>query len=109
MSREVDAELYEFFREREMGLYTKEFERNKTVFAFVRVDFSDLDTFIEIVGEEHFAEGPMEVALCSNDVCIEINDLIELYGHYLSSYKNCFDEDDWEHYESRIKEMEGRI
>ncbi|OAB36999.1 hypothetical protein PMSD_09995 [Paenibacillus macquariensis subsp. defensor] len=103
---EVNAELYEFLRERETSLYTKDFERNKTVFAYVRVDFTDIAEFIEVVGEDWFSEGGMEVVLCTGDVCIEVNDIIESHGHDLSSYKKCF-ENEWENYEDRIKEMEA--
>lgn len=104
---EVNAELYEFMRERETGLYTENFKQNKTVYAFVRVEFDELSEFIEMVGQEYFGEGPMDIKLCATDVCIEVNDLIECDGHYLSSYRKCFSDYVWEDYEEKIKEMEA--
>jgi hypothetical protein len=104
---EVNAELYEFMRERETSLYTQEFHKNNTVFAFVRVDFTDIAEFVSVVGEESFIERGLQITLCSDDVCIEVNEFIEGDGHYLSSYKKCFSDHDWEHYEGQIKEMEA--
>jgi hypothetical protein len=40
--KEVDADLYDFLLNHETRLYTKDFQKNKTVFAIVFVDFSDL-------------------------------------------------------------------
>jgi hypothetical protein len=107
--REVDSELFHFLKDNETGLYTKDFEKNKTVFAYVHIDFIDLPGFIDIVGEDHFCEGGIEAQLFSYTVCIEINDLIERHGHKLSSYKRCFNHGTWEQYEREIKEMEEEL
>jgi len=103
MHKEVNAELFVFLMNNETGLYGK---GDKEVIAYVHIDFSDLREFIEIVGEYYFAEGGMEVTLLSSTVAVDLNEIIENDGHYLSAYKKCFDEDDWEHYEKRIVEME---
>jgi hypothetical protein len=104
---EAKANLYDFLNKHETSLYTDNYQKNKTVYAIVFVDFSDLSDFVEIVGDYPFEEGGMNVVMKSGYICIELNDIIEGHGHYISSYKNCFDEDNWDYYESRIKEMEG--
>ncbi|MCM3273797.1 hypothetical protein [Paenibacillus elgii] len=103
---EVNADLYDFLKEHETGLFTKEFHKNKTVFAYVHVHFSDLSEFVDIVGSDYFSEGNVDVTMLEHTIAIELNDIIEGDGHYLSSYKKCFDEDDWRCYEEKIKEME---
>ncbi|MGN7183658.1 hypothetical protein [Cytobacillus kochii] len=99
---EVNAELYEFLRERETGLFRRENE----VIAYVHVYFFDLDELVKIIGEYHFDEGGMEVQLFNNTIAIDLNNIIEGQGHYLSSYKKCFD--DWKDYEKEIELMETR-
>lgn len=101
-NNDVNPELYEFLKENETGLYAK----NKTVFAYVHIYFFNLGDFVKIVGEHHFEEGGIEVQMFNNTTCIDINDIIESHGHYLSSYKNCFDESTWRDYEGRIRAME---
>ncbi|WP_263708035.1 hypothetical protein [Shouchella tritolerans] len=99
---QVNAELYEFLAENETGLYQK----GDKVIAYVHVYFFDLDDFVKIVGPHPFDEGGMEVHLFENTAAIELNDIIENEGHYLSSYKKCFDE--YGDYEKDIKLMEAR-
>jgi hypothetical protein len=106
---EVNALLYDFLKEHEVQLYTKNFEKDKTVYAIVFIDFGDLEDFVESVGDYHFEEGGVQVHMKSEYIVIELNDFIESDGHCLSSYRNCFDEDEWNNYESRIKEMELRF
>lgn len=103
---EVNADLYDFLKEHETSLYTKNFQKDKTVYAIVFVDFHDLERFSEIVGEHIFDEYGLEVVMKYNYVCIPLNDIIEGDCHYLSSYKNCFFDHDWEQYKDMIKEME---
>ncbi|MCR8641400.1 hypothetical protein NV379_01910 [Paenibacillus sp. N1-5-1-14] len=103
---EVNADLYDFLKENETGLYTKEFNRNKTVYAYVHVYFNSLSEFAEIVGSHPFDEGGMQVTMFESTIAIELNDIIDGDGHYLSSYKKCFNEYDWEQYEKQIEEME---
>lgn len=106
MKKEVNADLYDFLKTYETGLYTKEFHKNKTVFAYVHISFYGLSDFVEIVGSYPFEEGGLEVRMFESSICIELNDIIEGQGHSLSSYKNCFDEDLWKQYEEQITEME---
>jgi hypothetical protein len=103
---EVNAKLYDFLKDNETGLYTRDFHKNKTVYAYVHVHFLVLSDFVEIVGSAYFDEGGMEARLFNNTVCVELNDIIEGKGHVLSSYKNCFSEHDWENYEKQIEEIE---
>lgn len=98
---EVNAELYDFLNENETGLYCK----GKEVVAFVHIHFSDLDDFVKVIGEGHFDEGGMEVNLFSHTIAVELNDIIEGQGHYISSYKKCFHE--WKDYEKVIEIMEA--
>lgn len=102
----VNPDLYEFLKENETGLYTQEFHKDKTVYAYVHIDFCDLSSFVEIIGEYHF-EGGIKVHMLKETIAVELNDIIESEGDYLSDYKNCFDEDDWKHYEDQIKDMES--
>lgn len=105
---EVNADLYDFLKEHETSLYTTDYQKNKIVFAIVFVDFRDLSDFVEIVGDHHFEEGGMDVTMRSEYICVELNDIIEGDGHYISNYRNCFDDDTWNLYEEKIKEMEGK-
>lgn len=103
MAGEVIATLYDFLKENETGLY-----RNQDgIIAYVHINFCSLDDFVKIAGYGCFDEGGMDAKLFSNTIYVEINDLIEGYGHDLSSYKNCFEEHDWKVYEKAIKEAEG--
>ncbi len=88
----VDADLYDFLKANETGL----FRRKEEVIAYVHVDFADLSDFVKIVGTNRFSEGGMEVVLMCDTVCVELNDIIEGYGHELSDYRNCFGE--WNEY-----------
>jgi hypothetical protein len=99
----VDPKLYDFLRENETGMFQK--SENEVV-AYVHIDFYDLGDFVEIVGGCFFDEGGMEIQLFRDTVCIELNDIIESDMHYLSSYKSCFDEFDWNRYGELIEEME---
>ncbi|OPH61873.1 hypothetical protein BC351_01125 [Paenibacillus ferrarius] len=103
---EVNADLYDFLKEHETGLYTKGFHKDKTVYAIVFVDFHDLKKFVEILGSFIFEDAGLEVVMKENYICIPLNDIIEGDCHYLSSYKNCFSEHDWKHYKDMIAEME---
>ncbi|WP_342423160.1 hypothetical protein [Paenibacillus sp. FSL E2-0178] len=99
---EVDADLYEFLKENETGLYRK----NGEVLSYVLVDFDRLSQFVEVVGEGYFDESGVGVVMRNRYLAIELDSFIEGYSHYLSSYKKCFDE--WEEYESEVLEMEKR-
>ncbi|MCL6605532.1 MAG: hypothetical protein K6T94_21920 [Paenibacillus sp.] len=86
--KEVNADLYTLLNEKETGLYTQEFHKNKTVYAYVHLDFSDLADCVEAVGSYPFEEGGMKVQMFKRLVCIDLNDIIEGNGHKLSSYKS---------------------
>ncbi|UKS25045.1 hypothetical protein LOZ80_26055 [Paenibacillus sp. HWE-109] len=104
---EVEANLYDFLKTNETHLYTSEFDKNKTVYALVFIPFDELCRFTGIVGSGVFDEEGLEVVMKETYLAVTLNDIIENQGHYISSYKNCFDEDDWNHYEDKIKEMEA--
>lgn len=104
--KEVNADLYTLLNENETGLYTQEFHKNKTVYAYVHLCFSDLADFAEATGTYPFEEGGLKVVMFERTICIELNDIIEGHDHRLSSYKKCFDEDTWERYKEQIEEME---
>jgi hypothetical protein len=103
----VNPELYDFLKDHETGLYTREFHKNKTVFAYVHIPFYALSDFAEIIGGYYFDEGGMEARMFRDTICVEINDIIDGKGHRLSAYKNCFDEYDWDRYKDEIAEMEA--
>lgn len=98
---EVNAELYEFLKDNETGMFLKDGE----VVAYVHVIFHYLDEFVEIVGEGWFDEGGMEVQLFANTVCVELNDIIEGEGHDIISYKKCFEESDIIRYRKELEAM----
>lgn len=103
MSREVDADLYDFLKECELGLYKK----NDEVIAFVHIDFNKLKRFVDIVGYSYFTDdGGIKVIMQDDDVCIDLNDIFERNGHNISNYKNCFYEDDYRQYKEEILKME---
>lgn len=97
---EVNANLYDFLKENETGLYREK----GIVKSYVLVDFDDLSKFVEVVGYGWFDENGMDVVMRRNYIAIELDDFIEGDGHYLSSYKNCFGE--WEEYKSEVLKME---
>jgi hypothetical protein len=102
----VNAALYDLLKEHETGMYGKGNQHNEVI-AYVHIDFGNVRDFVEIMGYDYFAEGGIEARIMPSSVCVEINDAIEHFGHNLSDYKRCFDEDVWEQHESRIKEMEA--
>jgi len=99
--KNVNPELYDFLKENETGLYSD--IRFGEVIAFVHIHFSDLDSFVRIVGDGHFDEGGSEVIMFTNTICIEVNDIIESLGHSLYDYKFCFDVDSWNEHEVEIR------
>lgn len=98
---EVDADLYEFLKENETGMFRK----GDTVIAYVHVYFFRLDDFVKIVGDHWFDEGGYDAQLFRDTICIDLNDIIEGQGHNLISYKNCFEESDIECYEKELLAM----
>lgn len=88
----VDAELYDFLKVNETGL----FRRKDEVIAYVHVNFFELDDFVKMIGADYFSEGGIEVQLMENSVCVELNDIIEAFGQEISDYMNCFGE--WDEY-----------
>lgn len=104
---EVNAELYDLLKKNETGLYTQDFHKNKTVFAYVHIDFRDVDELVEVMGSDYWSEGGVEARIMPMSVCVEVNDMIEHFGHSLSDYKRCFCEDDWKQFEDFIKQMEA--
>ena len=98
---EVNAELYEFLRENETGMFTK----NGDIVTYVHIDFSDIDDFITIVGSYYFDEGGAHTRLFEGSLCIELDDIFEGAGHSALNYKNCFDEDVVKRYEKELSEL----
>jgi hypothetical protein len=103
---EVNAKLYDFMKEHECQLYIQNFDKNKTVYAIVFISFYDLNDFVDAVGTYRFEEGGIQVNMQSEYIVVELNDFIESHGHSLSSYRNCFDDYEWNRYEEEIKIME---
>lgn len=104
MKNDVNGRLFKFLLEQETGLYTQDFHKNKTVFAYVHIDFDRLSEFAEIVGSYPFEDGGWKVVMFERTICLELNDLL---NGYLSPYKDIFHEDDWDEYKDRILEMEA--
>jgi len=103
MSKEVDPDLYQFLKDNETGLYTN---KHDNVIAFVHVQFSDLADFAKIVGDSCFEDGGMGVHMFKETVAIELNDIFEGLGHYMSSYANCFG--DWDEYMDAVLKIESQ-
>lgn len=101
--KEVDADLYEFLQSHETGIGSIQNE----IKAWVHVPFDDLQKFVNIVGYTYFVCGGVECRLQEDNVCVDINYFIEGAGHLLSSYKNCFNENDWDECEKEILMMES--
>jgi hypothetical protein len=102
---QVNPDLYDFLKENETGLYTRNYKNDKTVYAYVHIYFFRLQEFVDIVGSYPFEEGGADVKMFESTVCVDLNDIIEGKGHELLDYKNCFNEYDWNHYEEQIIEM----
>jgi hypothetical protein len=88
----VDANLYDFLKANETGLFKE--KKSQEIRAYVHVDFVDLDKFVKIVGIDHFVEGGIEVIMLDTSICIELNEIFECDGLDISDYKNCFGEYD---------------
>jgi hypothetical protein len=99
---DINLELYEFLKENETGMYLQ----GKEVVAYVHVYFFDLDDFVKAIGSHWFDEGGLNVQLFENTVAIDLNDIIEGYGHTLLTYKNCFEESDLRHYKRELEAMQ---
>ncbi len=106
--KEVDADLYEFLKNNETGLY-----RNKDkIIAYVIIDFDEdkLNNFIEIIGVDYFSEGGIDCKIHDKYISIDLNDIIEEWcGQNLSNYKNCFRIDDWDEYKEDILRKEKTV
>ena len=100
--KEVNADLYEFLNNHETRMYFSD----KTIEVYVFIDFYDIGEFTGIVGSGWFDEEGVECVLKSDYICIDVVDFIEGEGHKLSSYKNCFSEEDWERCGNRILKEE---
>jgi hypothetical protein len=100
--KEVNADLYEFLNNHEISMSYN----GKLIEAFVFIDFRDIEDFTRIVGSSYFDEEGVECILKSDYICIDIVEFIEGDGHNLSSYQNCFKEEDWERYGKQILESE---
>lgn len=98
---EVNAELYEFLKENETGM----FKKNGDIVTYVHIDFSDINDFITIVGSYYFDEGGAHTRLFESSLCIELDDIFEGAGHSPLNYKNCFDEDDLKLYEKELQAL----
>jgi len=101
--KEVNAELYQFLKDNETGLYMDQYGE---AIAYVHIHFSDLDDFTKIVGAGTFDDGGLDITMFKTTICVELNDIIEAEGHNLSSYKACFNKDDWEDCEEAILKYE---
>jgi hypothetical protein len=99
----VNAELYDFLREHETGLYIN---KNNELIGFVFIDFWHIEEFIKIVGSYHFdgCDG-LDCKLQEYHVCVELNEIIEAEDQELNDYKNCFIKDDWNYCNERLKEI----
>ena len=100
--KEVNADLYEFLNNHEISMSFND----KLIEAFVFINFNDIGEFTEIVGSCYFDEEGVECILKADYICIDIAGFIEGDGHKLSSYKNCFKEEDWKRYDKRVLESE---
>lgn len=100
----VNPDLYDFLKDRECGLYQ---QSETEIIAYVFIEFDDLDEFQSIVGRSYFSDdGGVECKLQEGHIWIEINDIVEYSGQYISSYQKCFREEDWKRCEKYILEME---
>lgn len=90
----VDANLYEFLKENETGMYL---HKNELV-VYVHVHFGKLTEFVEIVGRSPFDEDGLEVRMFEYTLAIELNDIIENNDQEILAYRNCFDASDIEDY-----------
>jgi len=100
--KEVNADLYEFLNNHEISMRYND----KFIEAFVFINFGDIGDFTKIVGSCYFDEEGVECILKSDYICIDIAEFIEGDGHNLSSYQNCFKEEDWKIYGKQILESE---
>lgn len=98
---EVNADLYDFLKENETGITQDE----NGVVVYAHIPFYKLDDFVEIIGQDWFAEGGLEALLFNESLCVELNDIIEGQGHKVISYKKCFDDYDLRRYEKQLIDM----
>lgn len=96
----VDANLYDFLKEHETGMYLD----NNELIAYVHVHFHDLPQFVEIVGLSTFDEGGLEVRMFEHTLAIELNDIIENSDQEILAYRNCFEASDIEQYLPQLKD-----
>lgn len=101
--KEVEADLYEFLQNNETTIYK---EDNEIIIA-VFVDFRDLEDFANMVGPDYFDDGGLEVIMKDSYLCIPVSDYINYCGHKISSYRNCFEDDDWKRYGEEILKLES--
>lgn len=95
--KEVNADLYKFMLDNECHLFFK-----SGVKAWACVQFCNLKDFVNAIGRNYFDEEGMGIRLFDTYVAVDLNEIIEGEGHLLSSYQECFPEDEWKQYKDDI-------
>ena len=102
--KEVEADLYEFLRDKEVHIYP---ENNDEYIMSTWIPFDEIKDFINIVGAGYFADdGGVDVKLQSDGIYIELNDFIEGLDQNISSYSYCID--NWDTYKNGILKLEQK-
>lgn len=104
MMKVVNADLYEFLNTHETGIGVS--DRDGNIEAWVHIPFEDFRDFINAVGSSWFDCGGVDCRLQEDNVCIDITNFIDGEGHLLSSYKNCFNQENYKDCEEQILKLE---
>ena len=85
----VNANLYEFMKNNELSIYQS--YKDSEIISFIRVNFFDLEEFINIFPENSFDENMLHAQIGKYDICFDLIEVMEYFGHEIKDYYKCFD------------------
>ena len=103
MTNNVDIRLYNFLKEHETHLYSKD----NDIEVIVMVDFDDLEEFSNILGSHLYSDG-IECHLMDYYIALDLYSYITCWlEQYITDYKGCFG-GDWQRVGSTIEKLEKK-
>jgi len=98
---EVNIELYELMSECEVNMKIDKEE----IEIWMHLPFYRCEEFVKAIGLNSFDDGGWECLFQDNNICVkDFQEVIEMEGHLVSSYKNVID--NYEEFEGRVLKIE---
>ena len=101
----MNVELYDLLKETEVHIFENYF-KDIEILAFI--DFYDLKNFIDAAGIYWFEDDGINSQIREDCICVDILEILQAEGG-ISSYRRCFDENEWRKVESKISKKEELV